>query len=202
MQRLLSERRIAEQRNQLAESWRHLAFWPVVVSLGRSKNGTKNTRSLMPNTTAIEAWEWSRMIFLWIKALHVAAVVAWLGGLLMLSLMLGALATAPVPNLPQERRLMIAVGRWDRAITTPAMMLAWVLGITMAIHAGWFASPWLAAKLILVVALSALHGVMAATLRRMSGDNRRRPSSGLRFAGGFTVAATAAIALLVVLKPF
>lgn len=142
------------------------------------------------------------VIFLWIKALHVAAVVAWVGGLLVLSLVLGSLATAPVPNLPQERRLMIAVGRWDRAVTTPAMMLAWVLGIAMALHAGWFSSPWLVIKLVLVVALSALHGVMAGTLRRMSEDHVRRPAAGLRFAGGATVIATTAIALLVVVKPF
>ncbi len=142
------------------------------------------------------------MTLLWVKGFHVAAVVTWVGGLLMLALMLGALARAPVRQLPQERRLMIAVGRWNRTITTPAMALTWVLGITMATHAGWFSSTWLAAKLLLVLALSALHGVMTGTLRHMSGDNSWRPNSGLRFAGGFTLTATAAIALLVVLKPF
>lgn len=142
------------------------------------------------------------MIFLWIKAFHVAAVVAWVGGLLALSLMLGLLSTAPVPYLPQERRLMVALGRWDRAVTTPAMMLAWVLGMTMAIHAGWFSTSWLAIKLVLVMALSALHGVMAGSLRRMSGDSMRRPPVMLRFASSFTVATLTAIALLVVVKPF
>ncbi len=142
------------------------------------------------------------MIFLWIKALHVAAVVAWIGGLLVLSSVVAPLANAPVPHLPQERRLMIAAGRWDRTITTPAMVLAWVLGLGMALHAGWFSSTWLVAKLIVVVALSALHGVMAGTLRRMSGEHLRRPPASLRFAGAFTIVATITIAVLVVVKPF
>ncbi|MDX4956563.1 CopD family protein [Delftia acidovorans] len=142
------------------------------------------------------------MMFMWIKALHVAAVIAWIGGLLVMSVVLGSLATAPVPCLPQERRIMIAVGRWDRAITTPAMMLTWILGVTMAAHAGWLIPPWLIGKLALVLTLSALHGVMAGTLRRMCGDNGRRPPIALRFAGLVTLAATTVIAFLVLVKPF
>lgn len=34
-------------------------------------------------------------MFLWIKALHIAAIVAWVSGLLMLALMMRVLATAP-----------------------------------------------------------------------------------------------------------
>lgn len=141
------------------------------------------------------------MTFLWVKAMHIAAVVTWVAGLLMLALLLSVLATAPAPSLPQERRLMVALRRWDRTITSPAMVLAWVLGISLAVHGGWFTSSWLAAKLVLVMSLSALHGVLSGTLRRMSGGSR--PTSfGLRFAGGFTLTSTAAIAWLVVLKPF
>ena len=142
------------------------------------------------------------MIFLWIKALHIAAVVTWVAGLLMLSLLLSVLATAPAPSLPQERRLMTALRRWDRMVTSPAMVLAWVLGISLAVHGGWFTSPWLAAKLVLVMAMSALHGVLAGTLRRMSSASCQRPAFSLRFACGFTLAGSAAIACLVVLKPF
>jgi len=142
------------------------------------------------------------MIFLWIKALHVAAVVTWVAGLLMLSLVLSILATAPAPSLPQERRLMAALARWDRTVTSPAMVLAWVLGISLAVHGGFFTATWLAAKLVLVVALSALHGVLAGTLRRLSSGSTRRPAISLRFACGFTVVGVTAIASLVVLKPF
>lgn len=40
------------------------------------------------------------MTFLWVKAMHIAAVVTWVAGLLMLALLLSVLATAPAPSLP------------------------------------------------------------------------------------------------------
>lgn len=142
------------------------------------------------------------MMFLWVKALHIVAVVTWVSGLLMLALLLSILATAPSPSLPQERRLMTLLGRWDRMVTSPSMALAWVLGISLAIHGGWFTSTWLTAKLVLVMSLSALHGVLAGRLRRMRGDNGSQPLSfALRYAGGFTLLGVAAIVCLVVLKP-
>jgi protoporphyrinogen IX oxidase len=142
------------------------------------------------------------MMYLWIKALHLAAVVTFIGGLLMLSILLGALTSAPAPHLPQERRLMLLVARWDKIVTTPAMAIVWILGITMAVHSGWFASSWLPVKLLFVVALSALHGIMSGTLRRMTGSQNQRPNKMIRFASGFALACTLVITLLVVLKPF
>ena len=52
-----------------------------------------------------------------------------------------------------ERRLL-------RAIINPAMIATWVLGLTLAwlgpdSRYGWFASGWLQAKVVLVLALSA-----------------------------------------------
>jgi protoporphyrinogen IX oxidase len=139
---------------------------------------------------------------LWVKAIHVAAIVTWVGGLLMMAMLLAAVVEAPTPRRPQERRLMIAVSRWDRMVTTPAMLLAWLLGVTMAVKGGWLTAPRLMAKLVLVVALSALHGTLAGMLRKLCGEVSQRPFPSVRFASVFTVMAAVAIALLVVLKPF
>ena len=141
------------------------------------------------------------MTWLVLKALHVAVVLAWVGGLLMLALLLGALASAPALRLPQERRLVIVVRAWDRCVTAPAMLAAWALGIAMASHAGWFGAPWLWGKLAFALGLSGLHGVLSGTLRRLTGDNGRAVPAVLRFAAPATVAAAAVIAALVVLKP-
>ena len=54
----------------------------------------------------------------------------------------------------------------NRYVTTPALVLVWVLGLTLAHQGGWFAAGWLHAKIALVVLLSALHGVVAARWRR------------------------------------
>jgi len=142
------------------------------------------------------------MSFLWIKAFHIVAMVTWIGGMLMLCLLLGTLSRAPVLRLPQERRLMFMVRRWDRTITTPAMVLTWILGLAMALQTGWLAMPWLQVKLSLALALAASHGMLAGKLRQMTGDAASPPWVGLRFAAGATMATTALIAVLVVLKPF
>ena len=91
---------------------------------------------------------------------------------------------------------------WDRKVTTPAMLLAWALGMTMAVQAGWFSSRWLMVKLVLVFGLSALHGVQSGTLRRMARGANRSPPGFLRHSASAILMAIAAIAALAVVKPF
>ena len=58
-----------------------------------------------------------------------------------------------------QRHAVSAVRAWDQWLTTPAMLLVWGLGLTLALSQGWFFSHWLQVKLVFVLALSALHGV-------------------------------------------
>jgi len=142
------------------------------------------------------------MIYLWIKVFHVTAVIAFVGGLLMQSVLLRSLADAPLPRMPEVRRLLIAMKQWDRLVTIPAMLLVWTLGMTMAVKAHWFGASWLSIKLVMVVALSGLHGVQAGSIRRMIGDNVGRVSGHFRFASWFALASSAMIVCLAMLKPF
>ncbi len=98
---------------------------------------------------------------------------------------------------------MIEIARaWDWKVTTPAMLLAWALGTTMAVQAGWFSARWLMVKLVLVFGLSALHGVQSGTLRRMARSANRSPPVSLRHSAPAILVAIAAIAALAVVKPF
>jgi len=65
---------------------------------------------------------------------------------------------------PELRRLMAL----NRFAVTPALACVWLLGITLATKGGWFAAPWLQAKIGLVVLLSAIHGIQSGRLRRLS----------------------------------
>ena len=72
---------------------------------------------------------------------------------------------------------MMAVYRWDRRVTNPALGLVWLLGLTLAWQGGWFSAHWLWAKLVLVTVLSALHGNQSATLRRtIAGSVQQLPA--------------------------
>ncbi|MDY7789277.1 CopD family protein [Burkholderia ubonensis] len=133
------------------------------------------------------------MTYLLLKAVHVLAVVTFVGGLLTLSV------GVRIANLAVHR----AVRRWDRAVTTPALAIMWISGITIALSGRWFGDAWLSAKLVAVVALSALHGILAGTLRRMERDDLVvAPAQWLGQAGGAVVVATGIVVGLVVIKPF
>lgn len=93
-----------------------------------------------------------------LKAGHIVAVVIWFGGMMAVALLKqGSDMTAPLRT-------------WDRNVTTPAMIVSWALGLTMATWVGWFASGWMIAKLAFVLALSAVHGVLSGRLRRAATD--------------------------------
>jgi len=142
------------------------------------------------------------MGYLWLKAFHVAAVIGWIGGMLASSLFMAVAGTASQPPAAAESRMIGMLRAWDRNVTTPAMLTAWALGVTMAVQAGWLSSRWLMIKLVLVFGLSSLHGVQSGKLRRMARGASRLPSVHLGYAAPAILAAMAAIAVLVVLKPF
>lgn len=133
---------------------------------------------------------------IWLKALHVAAVLVFTGGLLVQSLALAAASQNSVsPGLLARLRW------WDRRVTVPALLAVWALGIAVALGGGWFGAGWLSAKLLLVAALTGLHGMQAGALRRFAVRTGSRPrSSG--WVPAAVVLSYVAIALLAVAKPF
>lgn len=142
------------------------------------------------------------MGYFWLKAFHVAAIVAWTGGMLINAGVLSLLADRPRPHGEADAGLLAAVRRWDRMVTTPAMALAWILGLAMAVWAAWFSAPWFLVKLAVVTALTALYGMQGGALRRMTGETGSRPPAFLGLSALLTLAAVLVIALLVVVKPF
>jgi len=143
------------------------------------------------------------MLYLWLKALHVGAVLVFMGGILAMSVVAVILTRATDSANPQDRSDLIeAVIRWDRRLSSPALGLVWALGIALGAMGGWFSSPWLIVKLCFAVFLSALHGMLSGTLRRMGRDKGRVAPRRLRVFPAAIVVSAIAIAILVVVKPF
>lgn len=134
------------------------------------------------------------MVYLWLKAFHIAAVMVWIGGLLVSSMAVNAVSAS-------SSATFAAVRQWDRRVTSPAMLLVWGLGLALAVLADWFPSAWLIVKLVLVLALSALHGMLTGTLRRLAEGADHNPPRFLRFAAPLVVLGAAVIVLLAVVKP-
>ena len=108
--------------------------------------------------------------------------------------------------LPQDAYFAASVARqvrrWDQTVTTPAMLLVWGLGLTLATSGQWFTAGWLQAKLLFVVVLSGLHGIQSGRLRRIaSGTLAMGGPSPASWPAGLVLASAAAIAILAVAKP-
>lgn len=100
------------------------------------------------------------------KAAHLLSLFVWIGGMVAVALALRYPALTPMKLLKA----------YDRAVTTPAMVLALTFGILLGVLGGWFTSAWLGIKILLVLGLSGLHGALVGKLRRAvwesSGDDR------------------------------
>ncbi|MBC8089959.1 MAG: CopD family protein [Phycisphaerae bacterium] len=145
------------------------------------------------------------MMYAWLKSVHVAAALVFVGGVLLVSVFLSAAAagstavaaTATGMPLTASQR----VRRWDRAVTTPAMLLVWVFGLLLAQQGQWYQAGWLQAKLVAVLVLSGVHGMQSGALRRLASGNPAMGHVSARFPR-ITVALAIGIAVLVVAKPF
>lgn len=130
------------------------------------------------------------MIYALTKAAHLVSLFVWIGGMVTVALSL----KYPAPSLLHSLR------SYDRLVTSPAMVAAWVFGILLAVQGGWFAYSWLAIKIPVVLVLSGLHGVLVGKLRRsLSGD--ASPAPGGQFLLPLGLVLVTLIVLLVTLKP-
>lgn len=142
------------------------------------------------------------MLYLVLKGFHVAAVGLWLTGMLLASVSLAALRPGGVAPSPAETRFLVGVRSVNRFAATPAMLISWALGVGLAVAGHWFGVHWLSAKVLVVLALSALHGVQTGALRHLARDPMWKVPALLRLGALAIVSAALAIVFLVLVKPF
>ena len=135
-------------------------------------------------------------MYLWLKAFHLFAVILWMGGTLAAGLALAYVARGGRTDV------LAIVRRWDMRVTTPAMAAVWVLGLWMVVQAGWWPAGWLLAKLVFVIVLSALHGMLSGSLRRLSADPDQAPPMPIRVLLPAALVSLAVVVVMVVVKPF
>lgn len=141
------------------------------------------------------------MLYEWIKALHVIAIIAWMAALLYLPRLFVYHCAAPIGS-DRSETFKVMERRLLKAIMTPSMIASWVLGIYLAWSANWWTSWWFVAKLVCVIALSAAHGFLAGTTKRFAEDRNDRPARFYRIINEAPTLLMIAIVILVIVKPF
>ena len=141
------------------------------------------------------------LTYAWIKAGHVIFVIFWIAGLFMLPRFYVYHQEA-APGSAEEARWIERERKLRRIIITPAMLLVWVFGLSLAwINEAWVLG-WFQAKFVLVVALSAYHGWMVGYGRKLARGERPLSGKALRMMNEVPGLAVVLIVVLVIVRPF
>lgn len=125
------------------------------------------------------------------KAAHILSLFVWIGGMVTVALALRC------PTLLYVKPLKT----YDRAVTTPAMILALALGIFLGAQGDWFTSTWMSIKILAVLALAGLHGALVGRLRRVVLQGSYEGKLGGRWFLPVGLMLITLIILLVTIKP-
>jgi putative membrane protein len=85
---------------------------------------------------------------------------------------------------------------------SPAMMVTWLAGIVLVLQGQWFAAGWFHAKLVLVVAMTVVHGLFGHWLADFDRGRNQHSQKFYRIANEIPTVLLIAIVVLVVVKPF
>jgi len=140
-------------------------------------------------------------MLLWIKALHVIAVIAWMAGLLYLPRIFVYHCEAEKGSKQSETFKMME-RRLLHFIMNPAMIVVWVTGPYLAWAQGMISDRWLWAKFALVVVLTGYHHALGAWRKDFAEDWNTRNPRFYRIMNEVPTLLMIGIVVLVVVKPF
>ena len=140
-------------------------------------------------------------MLLWLKAVHVVAVISWMAGLLYLP-RLFVYHCAEDRGSSQGETFKLMERRLLRAIMNPAMIVVWVTGPLLAWQAGMVRDGWLMAKLILVVLLTGYHHALGRWRKDFAAERNRHDARFYRVMNEVPTLLMVGIVVLVVVKPF
>jgi putative membrane protein len=141
------------------------------------------------------------MLYLWLKAFHIIALIAWMAGMLYLPRLFVYHCDAPAGS-PQSATFKVMEWRLLKLIINPAMAATWILGLILVWLGGWHTAHWMQAKFVLVILMSAVHGFFVGRVKAFAADRNTYSQKFYRLANEIPTALMILIVILVVLKPF
>ncbi len=140
-------------------------------------------------------------LYLWLKALHVIAVIAWMAGMLYLPRLYVYHCKAK-PGSEMSETFKVMERRLLRAIINPAMICAWALGLTMAWLGDWWGEGWFHGKLALLLGMQLIHAGYARWRRAFANDANTHDEKFYRIMNEVPTLLLIGIVILVIVKPF
>jgi len=139
---------------------------------------------------------------LWVKALHIAFMVAWFAGIFYLPRLFVYHAMTNQPAVDEQFKVM---ERKLLYFVTPFAILTLVFGVVLifAYGSAWFAaSGWVHTKLLLVTILYGYHGYCFKLLADFKNNRNRRSHRFYRVFNEVPVLILFSVIILAVVKPY
>jgi putative membrane protein len=138
--------------------------------------------------------------YLWIKSLHVMAIIAWMAGLFYLP-RLFVYHSKTLPKSESSETFKIMEEKLLRIIMLPAMIVSWLAGLVL-IHILQDLPWWLIIKVAAVIAMTAVHMVLKSHARRFAADERPKSERYFRALNEVPTVLMVIIVIMVIVKPF
>ena len=139
--------------------------------------------------------------YLWIKWLHIVAVISWMAGLLSLP----RLFVYHVETSSDEvkREYQAAEVKLLRRIMNPAMIVTWISGILLIVAiVDVSTEQWIWFKVVLVLGMTAFHGVCGKWRKQLLASECEKSGKFFRLMNEVPTVLMIAIVGLVLFKPF
>jgi len=137
----------------------------------------------------------------WLLSLHIIAVIAWMAGMLYLPRLFVYHADAKAGSELSET-FKVMERRLLRAIINPAMIAAWILGLTMATWGHRWGEGWFHAKLALLIVLQIAHAALSRWRRQFAQDRNLHPARFYRAVNEIPTLLMIGIVILAIVRPF
>jgi len=143
--------------------------------------------------------------YLWLQSIHIMSVIAWMAGLFYLPRLYVYHAERAAVGSELSETFKVMEVKLFRLIMNPAMISSWVFGLLMIWANGiaWLAaSPWMHAKLVLIVAMTGYHHWCGLRRKAFARDANDRTGRHYRMMNEVPTLLMIAIVILAVVKPF
>ncbi|MBG1233773.1 protoporphyrinogen oxidase HemJ [Aestuariivirga litoralis] len=142
------------------------------------------------------------MLYLWLKVIHIVAVIAWMAALFYMP-RLFVYHTDAKSGSEMDETFKVMERRLMKAIMRPAALVALIAGAATVHLAGFaWSSPWLSFKLLGVFGVFAYHGVLERYVASFARGERLKPQRFFRILNEVPTVLLIWIVIFVVVKPF
>lgn len=143
------------------------------------------------------------ILYPWIKALHVMAVIAWMAGMFYLPRLFVYHAERAEIGSELDLTFQVMEEKLLRVIINPAMIVAWICGLVMIWQGAFdWGSAWSWIKIVAVLVMSWFHGWLSTRRKEFVRGENTRSGRVYRLMNEVPTVLMVIIVTMVIVRPF